>query len=82
MDSAYYTHASAHPQAVTGTGWYYYCYDANGNRTQGGAYVWDVENRLASLWAGGVTFTYDGNGARVKKTEWFGTAACFLDLKE
>jgi RHS repeat-associated protein len=42
-----------------------YGYDAAGNTTSGG-YTYDPENRLAT--AGGVTYTYDGDGNRVKKS--------------
>jgi RHS repeat-associated protein len=42
-----------------------YAYDAAGNMTTGG-YTYDPENRLAT--AGGVTYTYDGDGNRVKKS--------------
>jgi len=59
------------------------CYDANGNMTwrlqDGVAYeqTWDYENRLASVTdhATGqtTTFTYDGNGALVKKVDAAGT---------
>ncbi len=30
--------------------------------------TWDVENRLTAV-SGGVSYVYDGNGFRVKKTE-------------
>jgi RHS repeat-associated protein len=44
-------------------------YDAAGNVTNdrlGHAYVYDAENRIST--AGSVTFTYDGDGQRVKKS--------------
>jgi RHS repeat-associated protein len=42
-----------------------YGYDAAGNMTTGG-YTYDPENRLAT--AGGVTYTYDGDGFRMEKS--------------
>jgi RHS repeat-associated protein len=55
-------------------------YDAAGNTTTGG-YIYDAENRLSS--AGGVTYTYDGDGKRVEKSSgklyWFGMGATTLD---
>ncbi|MGB6667074.1 MAG: hypothetical protein WBE73_01915, partial [Candidatus Acidiferrum sp.] len=55
-----------------------YLYDAAGNLTQpgtiGGPYVYDAENHLTS--ADGVTYTYDGDGNRVMKSNgtiyWYG----------
>ncbi len=49
---------------VTGTG---YGYDANGNMTQDGlnSLTYDGENRVVS--SSGSTYSYDGNGLRVKK---------------
>jgi RHS repeat-associated protein len=41
-------------------------YDAAGNLWENGTYTYDAENRL--LTAGGVTYTYDGDGRRVKKS--------------
>ncbi len=44
-------------------------YDAAGNMTNDGmghAFTYDAENRLAT--AGGVTYTYDGDGSRVMKS--------------
>jgi len=43
-------------------------YDANGNTTAsiGNGYVYDFENHL--IQAGGVTYTYDGDGKRMSKT--------------
>jgi RHS repeat-associated protein len=46
-----------------------YAYDAAGNMTQDGSgftYSFDAENRIAS--AAGVSYSYDGNGLRVKKS--------------
>jgi RHS repeat-associated protein len=55
-------------------------YDAAGNMTTGG-YTYDAENHL--LTAGGVTYTYDGDGKRVKKSSgklyWYGMSADALD---
>jgi RHS repeat-associated protein len=55
-------------------------YDAAGNLTTGG-YTYDAENHL--LTAGGVTYTYDGDGKRVQKSSgksyWYGMAADALD---
>jgi RHS repeat-associated protein len=55
-----------------------YSYDCNGNlttRVESGttyAQTWDTENRLVNVTSNGgnpVTFTYDGDGKRVKKTQ-------------
>jgi RHS repeat-associated protein len=48
-----------------------YCHDAGGNLTNQGAcgtatYAYDAENRISST--GGVTYTYDGDGKRVQKS--------------
>jgi RHS repeat-associated protein len=55
-------------------------YDAAGNMTTGG-YTYDAESHL--LTAGGVTYTYDGDGKRVKKSNgklyWYGMGADALD---
>jgi RHS repeat-associated protein len=55
-------------------------YDAAGNMTTGG-YTYDAENHL--LTAGGVTYTYDGDGKRVQKSSgkmyWYGMMADALD---
>jgi len=57
-----------------------YCYDAAGNRTgptpcPASQYAYDAENRIKN--AGGVNYTYDGDGKRVKKDSgklyWTGT---------
>ncbi len=55
-----------------------YWYDANGNMTRrvenGMTYTqtWDVENRLSTVTVNGqtTTFTYDGDGQRVKEVEY------------
>ena len=56
------TNYNANDQLSTDT------YDANGNTTlsAGQGYVYDFENRL--IQAGGVTYTYDGDGNRASKT--------------
>jgi RHS repeat-associated protein len=72
-----YTYVVTKPHAVKTAGSNSYTYDNNGNmlaRAEGGVtynHAWDVENRLVSVSATGVsvTFTYDGDGRRVKKTE-------------
>ncbi len=55
-------------------------YDAPGNMIVGG-YTYDAENHL--LAAGGLTYTYDGDGKRVKKSSgklyWYGMGANVLD---
>jgi hypothetical protein len=52
-------------------------HDAAGNLWNSGVYTWDAENRLAT--GGGATFTYDGDGERVKKSSgtlyWSGTGS-------
>jgi RHS repeat-associated protein len=61
-----------------------YVYDAAGNLTQpgpiGGPYVYDAENHLTS--AAGVTYTYDGDGNRVMKSNgtiyWYGANSASL----
>jgi RHS repeat-associated protein len=61
-----------------------YVYDAAGNLTQpgpiGGPYVYDAENHLTS--ADGVTYTYDGDGNRVMKSNgtiyWYGANSASL----
>jgi hypothetical protein len=59
-------------------------YDAAGNATSIpslGSYSYDAENRL--LTAGGVTYTYDGDGRRIKKSSgklyWYGERIEVLD---
>ena len=62
-----------------------YVYDAAGNLTQpgpiGGPYVYDAENHLTS--ADGVTYTYDGDGNRVMKSNgtiyWYGANSASLE---
>ena len=62
-----------------------YVYDAVGNLTQpgpiGGPYVYDAENHLTS--ADGVTYTYDGDGNRVMKSNgtiyWYGANSASLE---
>jgi len=68
MNGSSYTYG-AKPHAVTAVGSTAYSYDANGNMiSRGGtAITWDVENRPTVI--GNATFVYDGDGARVKKTE-------------
>jgi RHS repeat-associated protein len=56
-----------------------YAYDANGNMTNDGfnALIYDAENRTTSATNGGAsgTYTYDGNGLRVKKVSGSTTTA-------
>jgi YD repeat-containing protein len=72
----------AHAHAVTHLGGSpNYTYDATGNmltRSEAGvtySQAWDAENRLQSVAVGGqtTTFTYDGDGRRVKKQDASGT---------
>ena len=44
-----------------------FVYDAAGNMTANGMYVYDGENRL--VWTSGYRYVYDGNGERVKKCQ-------------
>jgi RHS repeat-associated protein len=57
-----------------------YTYDAAGNMTTNpgvGTYTYDAENRITAT--AGVTYTYDGDGKRVKKSNgklyWYGMSA-------
>ena len=54
-------------------------YDANGNTTAsiGKGYVYDFENHL--IQAGGVTYTYDGDGNRVQKVAAAATTQYTVD---
>jgi YD repeat-containing protein len=54
-------------------------YDANGNTTAsiGQGYVYDFENHL--IQAGGVTYTYDGDGNRVQKVAAAATTQYTVD---
>ncbi len=56
-------------------------YDANGNTTSsiGKGYVYDFENHL--IQAGGVTYTYDGDGDRISKTVAGTTTTYLLDTQ-
>ncbi|MBU1879441.1 MAG: hypothetical protein KJ734_10870 [Chloroflexi bacterium] len=76
--------ASARPHAVTSTsGGGSLSYDANGNMTSRReatgqptySQVFDAENRVSQVSGNGqtTTFTYDGDGARVKKVDASGT---------
>ncbi|MGB0383565.1 MAG: RHS repeat-associated core domain-containing protein [Ardenticatenaceae bacterium] len=66
------------PHAVVSKGGWNYCYDANGNMTDKVVYIYannytyDSENRLTDVSANGTSiasYTYDGDGNRVKVTE-------------
>jgi YD repeat-containing protein len=64
--------SSVRPHAVTTAGPNSYTYDANGNMLTGAGRTfnsYDFENRPTSITSGGqtTTFTYDGDGGRVKK---------------
>ena len=63
---------NAGPHALISASGYAYQYDANGNMTVGKnkTLAYDVENRLTSVNELGIitTFSYDGDGGRVKKT--------------
>ncbi len=65
-----YTYGSQ-PHAVTSTAMGgSFVYDLNGNMTSrnGTTLTWDVENRVTA-YGGTATFSYDGDGGRVLKTE-------------
>jgi len=53
-------------------------YDAAGNLTADGSFTfqWDAESRMKSLNGGSLSYTYDGDGRRVKKSNgklyWYG----------
>ena len=69
-----YTYDPIKVHAVIGVGTATYDYDANGNMTTRGDQTleWDAMNRLSRVLEGGVpiaTFTYDGNGQRIKREE-------------
>jgi RHS repeat-associated protein len=60
-----------------------FAYDAAGNQTADAtsAYTWNAEGELKT--AGGVTYTYDGDGNRVQKSNgkiyWYGAGTEILD---
>jgi len=60
-----------------------FAYDAAGNETADAAvtYAWNAEGELKT--AGGITYTYDGDGRRVEKSNgklyWYGTDGNVLD---
>jgi RHS repeat-associated protein len=60
-----------------------YTYDNAGNLTSDGSltYAWDAENHLKSV--AGVSYTYDGDGKRVKKSNgtlyWYGLGGEVLE---
>jgi RHS repeat-associated protein len=64
-----YSYASNRVTAATGAETDQYAYDPNGNMTtiRGFTLAHDVANRLIEVNAGTVTYTYDGDGRRVKK---------------
>ena len=71
-----YTYSAGKPHAVTAVGSDSFGYDANGNMTSryvsGSSYTlsYDAQNRLASVsGAASATFTYDGDGNKVKVVE-------------
>jgi RHS repeat-associated protein len=59
-----------------------FAYDASGNATNDGAfaYTWDAESQMKT--AAGVTYTYDGDGRRVSKSNgkiyWYGSGGDIL----
>ena len=61
-----------------------YSYDAAGNLLSDGSftYQWDAESRMKSLNGGAVTYTYDGDGKRVQKSNgklyWYGMTSDVL----
>ena len=57
-----------------------YSYDASGNLTHDGTntFVYDAENRATSANSGNATYTYDGNGVRVKKAISSGTTTTYV----
>ena len=73
-----YGESGAGPHAVTTAGPNTYTYDTNGNMMSGAGrtMAYDYENRLTSVETitHTVTFAYDGDGGRVKKTVTAGTA--------
>ena len=62
----------AKPHALTSAGGYTYTYDANGNMVVGKnkTLEYDLKNRLTKVTELAVssTFSYDGDGGRVRKT--------------
>ncbi len=71
-----YTYGASKPHAVTQVGSDTFAYDANGNMTSrhvgSGTYTlsYDAQNRLVSVSGGAsATFTYDGDGNKVKVVE-------------
>jgi len=69
--------ANAGPHALTSAGGYTYQYDANGNMVVGKnkTLAYDAENRLIRVNESGIinTFSYDGDGGRVRKTRDVGS---------
>jgi len=83
---SYPTPGAAHPHAVNGTTGTQvltgFAYDANGNMTAQGTsvYTFDAENRLKtrSVSGGTVSYTYDGNGTLLKKTNADGSWTAYI----
>ncbi|MBI2854591.1 MAG: hypothetical protein HYX87_06710 [Chloroflexi bacterium] len=79
-NSVSYTYAPLQPHAVVGVGSYTEHYDLNGNMdtradaTGSQTISWNVENQLSQIvgsggYSGTSTYTYDGDGRRIKKAE-------------
>jgi RHS repeat-associated protein len=77
---------NAGPHALTSSGGYTYQYDANGNMVSGKnkTMAYDAENRLLEVNESGIitSFSYDGDGGRVRKTTASGTTTYIGSLFE
>jgi YD repeat-containing protein len=68
--------------AFTNVGHTAYTYDANGNLTgtsDGASFAWDVFNRMTSAAGGMATYTYNGNGLKIRRIGPDGTTRYYYD---
>ncbi|VUD40407.1 tRNA(Glu)-specific nuclease WapA [Thalassocella blandensis] len=89
-DVGFYHYDSASPHAVTSTTFsgteVHYQYDANGNMTQGKnrSIAWNSLNKPIHIQSASnsVTFSYDANNSRYKKTNHAGDETLYIGLYE